>query len=419
MTKGSSMANRLGPICAIMVMAFLIGVNLSNTEADAYSLSKIPFPEGTYIIPMDGKQTDILKAYGFAHALLRNSTGVFRLIQPPNVNLTTELYGNALFEGGPFMVWKESGPIVEQVKTSFPTVTLDRLQSIHVSANVLVVDEPTNILIIKGAYNWGETEDLLNDMNIPYDLMDYAVLESSASSISILKQYNLVVDDCSGWNGNIQEEMIFAFQTYVEDGGNLVFTDRAILEAVKIFPGYVTTAGSLKGSWSSHVIQTGEPPSQYWGSTEISIYTELNGIVIETVGEGASALLYSSEYGIHQRILAAYFYYGDGLVELFAYHPKEQKIHSHLTYIYASALYGNLFIGGKTTLPPPSPSNQVPLVVPPPAVPPPPPPPPSIPIAVALPAGYLYAGALPLGLIAVLKSKLRLKLKRKIAVRAK
>jgi hypothetical protein len=389
---------------------------MPNADADTYSLVKIPFPKGTYVIPMDEKQTDILNAYGFAHALLRNSTGIFRSIQPPAVNLTTELYGTTRFEGGPFLIWRESAPTVEQVKNSFPTVAVDRLQQISVVDNVLAIEEPTGILIIKGAYNWGETEDLLEDMSIPYSIITHENLESNPS---ILNDYNLVVDDCTGWNGNIEDGMISAIRTYVEEGGNIVFTDRAILEATKIFPGHITVGASLRGLWPSRVIQHADPPSQYWGSTEISIYTEHNGIVMKSASQDTKVLLRSDSYGPDRRILAAYFEYGEGLVELFAYHPIEQKTHSSLAYIFASSLYGNIFVGGKTTLPTPLPPRPVPIAVPPPAAPPPPPPPPSIPAAVALPAGYLFAGAFPLGLMAVLKSKLGIKLKRKIAVTAK
>lgn len=414
--------NRTLSILPIIILSvFLLAIYPISSEVEAYSLEKVPFPSGTYIIPMDEKQVDILRAYGFAHALLRNGTTLYRIIQPPDITLTTELHDTIVFKGGPFLIWDEFGATIDQVKKSFPTVTLDRIQDVFVSESVMAIEEPTRILIIKGNYNWGKTEVLLDDMEIPYEVKGYKEVESNTK---ILDGYNLVVDDCSGWwRAILPPEMISGFQEFVSNGGNLIFTDKAISDAKKIFPGYLTTASSARGSWKSRISQLGEPLSQYSGPLEVNIFTEGQGIVIESLAPDARALLYSEDYDGRKRILAAYFYYGKGLVAAFGYHPQEQSASltgSSFSYIYASILYGNMFISGKVSLPPSSPPEPLPIAVPPPPTPPPPPPPP-IPTSVAVPAGYIFAGALPLGLISVLKSKLKIKLKakQKIAIRAK
>src|SRR5206468_8449161 len=73
------------------------------------------------------------------------------------------------------------------------------------------------------------------------------------------------------------------------------------------------------------------------------------------------------------RILAAYFGYGNGTVEGFAYHPFEQTGAGHT---FSSVLYGNTFVSAVPFLPPAPPPVPAALGLPPPPPPPPRPPPP-------------------------------------------
>ncbi|MCK5547854.1 MAG: hypothetical protein KAI64_02500, partial [Thermoplasmata archaeon] len=249
------------PIIILLTpILFLSVTHVADSGAEAYSLEKVPFPSGTYVIPMDEKQVDVLKAYGFAHALLRNETTLYRIIQPPDAFMTTQIFDHDAFKGGPILIWKEFRPVVELVKESFPTVTLDTLREVFVSTNVLAIEEPTDILIVKGNYNWGMTEVLLDDMAIPYGIIGHRDLESNRT---VMFDYNLVVDDCPGWwHDNISDGMVADFRSFVSDGGNAIFTDISILDAKKIFPGYFSTKVSVTGTMKSRIYELGTPMSQ-------------------------------------------------------------------------------------------------------------------------------------------------------------
>jgi hypothetical protein len=57
------------------------------SERTIEELVTITFPPDSYIIPMDDKQNDIIKSFGFVHALLRNNSFIYRIIEPPNVKI--------------------------------------------------------------------------------------------------------------------------------------------------------------------------------------------------------------------------------------------------------------------------------------------------------------------------------------------
>lgn len=65
------------------------------------------FPAGTFVIPMDETQAERILVFGYVHALLRspNPIQIFRVIEPPNVTLSTNMtVSPKTFTGGPFLV---------------------------------------------------------------------------------------------------------------------------------------------------------------------------------------------------------------------------------------------------------------------------------------------------------------------------
>jgi hypothetical protein len=70
------------------------------------------------------------------------------------------------------MVMPADAAIVAGAQAAFPTVTVHTLNEEYMSTNVFRVTDPTLILIIDGIY--GDTEDDLSGMGVPYDIMSRA-----------------------------------------------------------------------------------------------------------------------------------------------------------------------------------------------------------------------------------------------------
>jgi len=86
------------------------------------------------------------------------------------------------------------------------------------------------------------------------------------------------------------------------------------------------------------------------------------GRVFREVAPGVSVILDSSDYAGEYRILAAYFNYGDGIVEGFAYHPCKQTeayTGNPNSYKASCIFYGNKFVHA---VPGPTPTPPVTLV---------------------------------------------------------
>jgi hypothetical protein len=162
-------------------------------------LETAKFPVGTLVIPMDEKQTALapgnVTVFGFIWTILNDGADIYRIIEPTDVTLkTTNNFSGAIYSGGVILVMATYGSIITAQQVNFTTVVVDTLTESFTSDRVLFVDEPTDILVIRGSY--GHTEVNLDSMKIPYTLVDPSNVVANAST---LLNYDLVIDDCPGW----------------------------------------------------------------------------------------------------------------------------------------------------------------------------------------------------------------------------
>jgi RNA polymerase subunit RPABC4/transcription elongation factor Spt4 len=340
----------------------------------------ISFPAGTFVIPMDEKQAQRILVFGFVHALVRdpNPIVLFRVIEPPNVTLSTNMTASpAAFYGGPFLVYPSDSAKVTQVKNNpdFKYVTVGKLTTQHTLNNIFRVSVPTKILVVKGEPPWGRTDTTLDTMKIPYTLITHGNLTANPS---IIFNYTMIVIDCNGWNGHIPTQIADDIRSHVQAGNEVIFTDRAIWDLNSTFPGYVTVSGVQPTDRISNAYAYNPPrkydltkygasadrldteyPSQYYNlgsyANEIKVMTESQGIAVSSVPSGrvndVRILSDSKNFGAsgnEYAILAFYFEYGGGIVEGLAFHPQQQTTSVIGTngYYAVYQFYGNKFVHG-------------------------------------------------------------------------
>lgn len=309
------------------------------------------FPAGTFVIPMDDKQADKIKAFGLVHKILTNGADVYRIIEPPDVTLKTTTYpAGSVYQGGPMIVMPSGAAAVAAARASFPTVTVDTLTESFTSSSVLMATRPTRILVVHGQY--GHSDETMTGMGLPFTLVEQAEV---AANPNMIFSYDVVVDDCPGGEGLLTENIINLVRTFVANGGEMIFTDIALLDLDQIFPNYVTVVSNADGDWDFTYHNTGDFLSQYSGPTVVSMYTMGGGnIVSATLNPNVKVLmdgnfdLYPSTYYIG----AFYFTYGNGIVEGFAFHPGDQT--NPYAILIASVLLGNKLIHTASTLETPS-----------------------------------------------------------------
>jgi hypothetical protein len=319
--------------------AYVLNERLSNVGYD-----NVTFPVDSFIIPMDssqftgGHQDDILRAFGFVHALLRNGTPIYRIIEPPDISIKTTAHPNGdVYRGGPILAMPYNASTVNKLMTAFPTVTVNKIVEQFTSDKVFTVYQPTRILIIKGI--WGHTEKLLDDMKIPYKIV---TRNDVAANPNMILDYDLIVDDCPGWTGNVPSAIETNMKKLVKKGGELIYTDIALEDMDTIFPGVIPVVSNVDGTWACTMHTIPEYPGQYFGPTQVDIYTMIGGRIMDNpTNTSVRIMVDCNNYSGQYRVLAAYFYYGKGVVEGFAYHPQEQ---TGVSYILASTFYGNKFI---------------------------------------------------------------------------
>jgi outer membrane protein assembly factor BamB len=341
----------------------------------------ITFPVGSYVIPMDEKQPALTATdttvYGLIWSILDNGADLYRIIEPPDVSLHTVANpGGTIYSGGPILAMPTDGPIITATQADFPTVTIDTLTEEFTSDQVFTIVEPTKILLIYGIF--GETDKDLDAMRIPYDLVTTSVVEADPS---ILHNYNLVVDDCPGWYGDVPAEVADSFEAFVNRGGEIIFTDIALDDLAVTFPGFVSVVDNQDGVWDVKVhnppktspsIALGEFPSQYPSTfpKDIDVYTMTAGRIVDKIATGheddVRIWMDDPDYGSvsEYRVLGFYFEYGHGIVEGMAYHPQEQTesiTGDPWSFVAGTIFFGNKFVHG--VLPPIPPCERAVNVV--------------------------------------------------------
>jgi hypothetical protein len=312
---------------------------------------------------MDEKQTALVpgnvKVFGFIWSVLNDSVSVYRIIEPPNVTLKTTTYPDgAEYSGGVIFVLAAFGANITAQRTRFPAVAVDNLTESFTSSKVMSIEKPTKILVISG--NWGYTHTTLSWMSIPYTKVEKSAVESDPT---MLLNYDLVVDDCEGWwdygSGTmIPSGVIANMRALANNGGEVIFTDIALLDMAAVFPGYVNVVSGLANTWIGNVSIHNPPltnfsseyPSQYPATfpSTVKLYKLSYGYIVGSVvnSSGVRVVVDSSSYGGY-RIFACYFPYGKGVVEAFAYHPQEQTeafTGDPNSYVVSALLYGNKFV---------------------------------------------------------------------------
>jgi hypothetical protein len=372
---------RLRNVAAVVVILLAIA---STWIPIAFALppleNGVSFPAGTFVIPMDGKQADRILVFGYIHALLSdpNPITLFRVIEPPNVTLTTNMTASpAVFAGGPFLVYSSDAAKIAQIKSrpDFKKVTVGTLTTQQILNNIFRVTVPTKILVVKGEPPWGQTYLTLDAMKIPYNITSHAAL---AANPDMIFDYTLIVIDCNGWNGFIPSQIASNLRSSASSGNEVMFTDRALMDMNSTFPGYVTltplfSADSVSAAYAYNPPRKYDPakfgasadrftpeyPSQYYNDpprpNEINVITDSQGVAVSSVPSGrvndVRILADSNKFGSSHNqyaILAFYFEYGHGVVEVLAFHPQEQSIATvgKNGYYAVYQFYGNKFVHG-------------------------------------------------------------------------
>ena len=353
----------------VLLVLFLLSVLSIPSVSAMPTLTTTSFPVGTYVIPMDEKQSALtsgdVTVYGFIWAILDGGADIYRIIEPPDETLyTTTNPGGAVYSGGVILVMAAHGAIIAAEQANFPTVVVDTLTQPFTSDKVLFVDDPTNILVIHGVY--GHTDVTLDWMGIPYTKVETSDVEADPD---MLLNYDLVVDDCPGWAGMVPGMVAIRMVDLANNGGEIIFNDISLLDLTYVFPDYVMVGDNVDGTWDANIHNppiTGgvdaEYPSQYSATfpTTVKIYTMFGGKIIrQNLNPNVRVIMDSSNYDGNYRILACYFPYGAGLVEAFAYHPQEQtfdQTNDADSYVVSALLYGNKFV---TAVPPePEPEEE-------------------------------------------------------------
>jgi hypothetical protein len=299
----------------------------------------ITFPPGTFVIPADDKQADAMRCFGLIHRVLREGAVIYRIIEPPDVNLkTTANPSGTLYRGGPVLVLAADASVIAAARAEFPSVTVDTLTQAVTCDRVFRVGEPTKILIFYGKY--GHTAQVLDEMGIPYTGTQPGYVEANPT---VLLNYDLVVDDCPGWSGNVPSAVVSSMTALVRDGGELMFTDIALKDLVQVFPGVVSVKNNAEVTSNFDFHNVGEFPSQWAGPLTLPIYTKGGGQIVDQVlSADVRNILDSSAYaGSQLGIGGLYFVHGKGIVEGLAFHPQEQSGESRRLTAF---IYGNKLV---------------------------------------------------------------------------
>ena len=410
-------------IFTLLMGEILLAPPTAALEADR-TLQRVPLTKGTLLIPMDHNQNDQLRVFGLVHALLRNGIPIYRMLGPPDRIIPSDLHPTGTTQqGGPIFVPKSLEPKVAEIASGFPTVTLDRLNAPYTAENVIIAQQPTRILVVRGKQEYGLSDILLESMGIPYELM---TVEELSQTPSRAFAFELVVVDCNGWAGESDVVTVAdAFQQYVAGGGNLLYNDIALLDLQNIFPGFIPVNAVRKITVNATFHELGDSLSQNGGPEVVPIELAPSGNAMGKPTSGVVRVIVDTEEysdffkNREYRNLAAYFPYGAGTVTGISFHPQAQ----HGEGFNATArLYGNRFVEATPFISSGELPTITPLVLgsplPPPPAPPPPPPPPALAILNPLPAHYVYAGFAAVGLTSALRGRLALKRKGLVAVRA-
>ncbi len=329
--------------CIWVVALCLVVLCAGTAQAGIDFLQSRTFPVGTLVIPLDDKMplAERINALGMLYNLNKQGVTYYRIIQPPGpAVMKTNLYpGGTSFAGGPALV---EGAIPLVVQAMYPGVmpSVQTLTEAFSSDMVLgAVTAPKIFLIKNQEIDYGMIQNELTAMKVDYD---WAYNMTVAADPTIMDSYDLIIDDCPGFGGypwEIPQNVIDYMRAKVEvEGAKIKFTDIALKDMVAAFPGFVTIGPNTEATWPFTIDVDpyslepgkGESLSQFYGPNPVGVWTKVKGytMVQNLQPTIVRTLMFSNAYGIPPayRIAAAYWPFGKGLVEGYAYHvnPQEQ-----------------------------------------------------------------------------------------------
>jgi hypothetical protein len=270
--------------------------------------------------------------------MLRNGSKIYRIIEPPDATIKSDLFpSGSLYQGGPILVMQSSSGIVTSVRPAFPSLVLHKVKESYTSDRIFIVEKPTKVLWMDGG--WGHTNDLLNEMKIPYDRCDLGDMWNHPNET--LKNHSLLMDDCNGLsaqtvNGTMfmPPQTIWALRNFVSSGNEIIAQCLAAEDLKLCFPGFLTGTLSKWPSSSSTVTELPDFPAQYHGNTNVNfklVWAGINALSpkVNVMADGGSW------------VDAAFFYYGKGIAEYLSFHAGDQTGDARRA---AITLYGNKFI---------------------------------------------------------------------------
>src|SRR2546427_11741731 len=120
-------------VVGLLLILPAVPMEVAGTRTITY-----PFIAGSFVIPMDGQQPDLLHAFGLVHAILRRGVPVYRVLSPPAVLLKVDpLAPKVAFDGGPFLVWPSFSTEVLASAAQFPGVADGRLRELQLPDHLL------------------------------------------------------------------------------------------------------------------------------------------------------------------------------------------------------------------------------------------------------------------------------------------
>lgn len=323
--------------CAFITVLFICAIFFNVSPAQA----AVSFPAGTYVVPMDNHQANRIQAFGIINRILNNGGQIRRILESdaaPGVTLKTNANpGGASYQGGFVLVSSAYAAAVAAAQGAFPAVTVETLTEAYTASSSYLVTKATRILVVHGTF--GHTDATLTAMGVPYTLKEPLEVRNN---VSIINGFDLVVDDCPGGVGMLSDDLKNALISFARNGGELIFTDIALLDLNQTFPGYVQVVSNVNGTFSFTNHNNGDFITQFYGTSPFSIFTLAGGNIVSGVSDpSVKVFLDSANYGGNYRIGGFYFPYGSGIVEGLAFHPADQTGEAQ---ILTSFIFGNKFI---------------------------------------------------------------------------
>lgn len=265
------------------------------------------FPLNTTIIPLDGNQINILKAYGLAYYLLSNNVPVGWVMNDITLN-TTEL-GENNYEGSVFVIDHSDNAWLESLASSWG-VNVHHINQTLAGDFVTWLAFAPRIVVHSGGKYWVIT-NTLNASNIPYDWIDGGGIMNNGLSdydVLLVGHYNFQ------WNSPNPQAETDAIESFVLNGGYL----HAECISVTSYEMYQNATGVRDAFWlfaaNRLIMYEPENPLTQTFGTPKDIGGAISGF---DISNSNVTLLADNNWGYHKFV---YTKHGEGYISYFAGH---------------------------------------------------------------------------------------------------